>query len=633
MDITLYRDCPITDDYKLLFNTGYYSSNLTNTAFNLMLNNLTQTTLTIGDVYLNDSGKFYLDLVEDNTTTLLSLYNYMSFEIQTSAVSVSNFNLTTDINYPHVGSKSFNGLKRYAFIKNITYYTDTIEVEYECDYYHTYAILTDNFTGLLTRYSYDTIRLLNNNYPNIKLNTPYFSNKELLKYNISGSTIASGLSGNQDCYCFATIQYYTLGQSGERTSRRLDSVMISHGTSSSSISQNNFKYTIDEWNLYISRLLVNQSTTNTINNEYYEIQDIFFIPTNMNVLNYPNEVLPINPPDSYKIEDWITKLLDTTNTPLLYIYSLSNFIEYTDNNNTYYFYLMSLGKYFDDNSWPTYKTTMNHSFMLSKGKFANNLKRKGIGFYTHMIPVTSDNPNIDIEYKITMAFDCANIRFYLEVENQVIEITEDIKVEYPISVQTADATQLQAVSRAINNVKIKNQSQTQAYNKLFDASTVFGIGTLFNPGRVLQSVGNVMESYNTLGQAEQDLKLLNAEVYTSNTSVDADSLAFINAYYGLIDFRLDTTNDSVVNANTKKQGYIVSTNLLCNKENAIFGLASENYHGQMGTAINQVPYMRYSNVYITGKYPQNVRNILKQIFENGFRFVNSYNATDYETYL
>lgn len=661
MQITLYKDCPIPNDYSVVWNNftnvGTSLSNV-ETAHDKLLDSLSSVTITLSDVYLDDSGELPLDIQDVlNTSIWYTDYNYMSYEIPVASGDthekiryLDNSSLTIKYIYKNILNQITSGqyptaykpigktnyLKRYAFIDSINYYNSSIKIKYTCDIWSTYSSFIEWGTGKITRFSENEIYKLMSDpeiHP-LALQEDYFSNSALKKYNLSANTISSSLSGNRKCYCLATVQYYTLDAQGEQTDRRLDSVMIAYGTSSAigGFNKNSFIATVDEWNTKIIQFMTYQSVGVTISTpaQHYEIQDIYLIPVNLSTAS-GTEI-------QYNFDTWIDNVVNTTDFPYLWLYSTSAVIEY---NNTNYYYLMSLAQYCDDNSYAG-KPQLNHSFEIMSGTVTNDFKRAGIGFITHMIPIECNNPLTEFKYSVRFSFDCCNINLYLEANNKIIELTEDLHVKIPIQVATADVTQLQAIQREIANKKNVSNA-VFGVAKGVGATIVGGVTAGLSGGAIGGAIGGggiaggIVSTAQAITNAALDDKLINANTYTTNKSIDANSVGYLNAYYGFLDFYIDSINDDEVNNTNIKDGFIYNVPMPVNSSFVDFypaGVVLEMVDNIPSIAHeSKINYVRMSNVFIKGPVSQEIRNALKNIIENGFRFITHSHALNYESYL
>lgn len=653
MQITLYKSCPIGNDYKVVWNNATaLKQDLTNveTAHDKLLNSLSKKVIQIDDIYLDDSGELYLDIEDIVNTDWFTDYNYMSYEIQvTSGNSHKSTaymdNATLSMNYIYKNAlkqivsstiptayypiKKVNYLKRYAFIDSIEYSDDSIKIKYSCDIWSTYSPFIEYGTGEIVRFSDECIYKCKKSAElhTLALEDDYFANSELKKLNLSGSNISNNLSENQDCYCFATIQYYDTDNSGKQTERWLDTIMIAKGNSNQigGFNPSTFIAKVDEWNKRIVELMLGQSTKKTELDRYYEIQDVYFIPCNMNTQT-----------GDYSFANWLEQLCGNNAQQYLWGLACSDYILYDETDsqgqviNTYYYYLMSLQQYCD---FVNYPNKLKHSFEIMSGTLSNDFKRAGIGFYTKMIQIECNNPLLELNYSIRFTFDCCNINIYLEVNNKIIELTDELSVKIPIQIATADATQLQAIQREIANKKNISSGVFGAV-KGIGTSVVGGVlGGAIGGGAIASGILNTAQS---ITNAVLDDKLINAKAYTTNSSIDANSIGYLNAYYGFLDFYIESINDDEVNATNTKKGYIYNAPSSINSSFIDFypiGIIPEMCDAGAGNIDSKIRYIQMKNVFIKGMFSQEIRNKLISIISNGFRFVTSSKATTYETYL
>lgn len=666
MQITLYKNCPIPDDYSVVWNNSttiqyIYSQTLPQTALKKMLASLTQTTITINDIYLDDNGELILDLEDVDNAIWFMDYNYMSFEIQCesgnshkvvtgikpsgSGISFSYYskqeqstgnyliyNSAVDMNDYIV--YSCNYLQRYAFIDSVQYFNDSIKIKYKCDIYSTYMPFVTYGIGTMTRFSDEQLYHIGVWRPNVPItvNEPLFSNKPLKKYNLWGNQIMFGNPFNYDqqCFCLATVQYYTLDAQGKQTDRRLDTIIIGKG---SSTIETGFTYlgyikTASAWEEDIVKVISKQSIFQVDTDTYFEIQNLYLYPA-------PSDTN--NPNSDYKLANWID---NACSEPGFTNYkSCPNLVQTVTNE---YFYFLSMMKYTSQNS-------LARKFDLCTGSVSNEYDRVGIGFYTHMIPIECNNPLTMLNYSISIAFDSCNIRFFVECINKIIEVTEDLEIKIPVQIATADVTQLQAIQREIASKKNVSNATfgvlkgigTIAAGAAAASNATTGVGAAAGAGGI---VSGLLGAAQNVTNALLDDKLINAKAYTSNSSIDAESVGFINAANGFIDFRLnEPLNTKQFKMMNLRKGYIYNSPNDIKYDGTI---QDQFYNFHPNGAIceccdaagspyipDEIRFMQMKEVYINGTFSQEIRNSLIRIINNGFRLVTSKHATDYESYL
>lgn len=644
MLITFYKDCPIPNDYSIVWNNYSHDPN-DRTAHQKLLNSLTSQILDIQDIYLDDTGELTLPLKEENDNIWYMDYNYMSYELQRSTVddhySSGSFIQVNNIPYSYIdnngviqtstfNSKSLNYyanyLKRYAFIKSIEYYNDCIKIKYECDIFSTYMPFVNGGYGTVRRFSDACLYgACKSNTPALTTESDLFSNSALIKYTLAGSNIGTQLYGDVLCYCFATIQYYDTDNEDKVTERRLDSIMIAYDDANHQITENTFTATVSEWNEKIKKLITYQSNTKTdIFKTYYEFQEIYLLPVNMVTTN-----------DQYDFATWIQNLVGNNALSHLFGFALSETLVLTWTNNyvsppqteTMNFAFISLSRYCKALALYPPLTELENTFTISNGSIPNRFDRAGIGLFTHMIDVDCNNPLTNFEYKITFSFDFANIRIYIDCINKVIEITNDLELKIPIQISTADVMQLNGIKREIANKK--NVTNAVAGGTQSILGTVAGIIAGNPVGAVSSAVSGVQNTVN----AVLDNKLINAKAYTSNKSLDVESVGFINAYYGLIDYRINPINsDEFIQINDRK-GYILNCQSLAHFYSFLpNGVLFENLDA-LANVEDKIRYMSMSDCYLLGNLTTDIRAKLNAILDKGFRFITTKHATDYASYL
>lgn len=646
MRLTLYKNCPIPNDYSIVWNNYTHSPNDV-TAHSKLLNSLTKQIIDVDYIYLDDSGEITLPIKKENSNVWYMDYNYLSYEIQKSTndthTDTGNLMQVTNIPYKYIDNNgviqsttyttkplkySVNYLQRYAFIKSIEYYNDCIVIKYECDYFSTYMPFIGGGYGTIRRFSdsclygaSDTIT------PAVATENDLFSNSALIKYSLAGSTISNQLNNDVLCYCFATIQYYDMDNYDKVTERRLDTIMIAYTDPNQhdQVTTDTFTATVSEWNEKLQKLIMYQSNTKTgIFKVYYEFQNIYLLPVNM-----------VRTTGQYNFATWIENMVGDNALLYLYQFSLSDGVVLTWQNNynnpptteTMPFAFISLARYCKALGLYPPLTELNTTFEISSGSIPNRYDRAGIGLYTHLIEIDCNNELTNLDYKIIFSFDFANIRIYIDCINKVIEITDDLELKIPIQINTADVMQLNAIQREIANKK--NVTNAVAGG----TQALLGVAGSIATGNITGAVSSLVSGTQTAINSVLDNKLINAKAYTSNKSLDVNSAGFINAYYGLIDYRINPINANEFKKTNDRKGFIMNCQSLAISYSFIpNGILLENID-DLSNVENKIRFIAMSNCYLYGSLPTDIRTKLETILNNGFRFITSKHATDYANYL
>ena len=638
MNITLYKNCPIPDDYGMIWNnTVIYRT--AKTAHQTLLDSLTSVTINIADIYLNDNGEIILDLEDVNNAIWFNDYNYMSYEIQRT--SENDHKTTTTNTYTFNGSdlpvnKYVNYLKRYAFIDKVEYFNDCIKIHYKSDIWSTYSpMITDAF-GILSNYSKDNLfRITSYNsgthkyslssiyYYHLNLPEEYYSNGKLKCYGLDGLGERTEIDSwyNKKCYCIVQVQFSDSVNQGQVSKRLIDTCILMHSDTNATLTMS---HTVDDWSNLLVNLLQKQATANAAtiypsqDTMHFEISNIYFIP--FNICSFTGT----NP---YEFDVWEDVLTDVNNFVFLQACRSAQ-VQITANDE---FEFISLARYCDYTMAGMKTDVLNHNFLLCDRELDNDLKRIGIGFYTNVIPIDQTNVHIKLKYGVRFAFDNYNVRIYLEMNQKIIEITNDLSVEFPISVESGNATQLQALTRTVANQKNASNAafgvmkgiSTAAVGGAAAAATG-GVGAALGAGGI---VSGIMGAAQSVTNAAIESKMINAKVYQTSKGAAADSTGFINAYYGLLSFKITPINEIEMTHLIKRKGYILSETEYASQyvDNCLFTSVIPEL-----CYVDYVEFIRYTNAYISGTFSSEIKRKLLDIIQAGAIYVgNSNNAIDY----
>lgn len=591
MKITLYKKCILSNSYSEVFDVFHKTKNpVTNeetVALQRYLSSLTKYEIVADNVYVPNSGKITLELDFDyeNVSNNIYEYNYMYLE---------------DID---------NNFRRYCFIDDITVVNGLAVISFSEDIWSNYACSMEIRKSLLvrsraTKYGDWSIPFYapgmayeGNNNVVVKNRQGEVTNNVIIEdKNIPYNRIAMGV----------TIQAYNLTGAGKNNTRDIYTGIVPVGLTAG----NNKRDVYGTPAQFIDRLnfILGQSNFQevTIYNEkkYYEVVEVYAIPRDFNILKSQvdiNDAL-----FSIKItEDW-----------------------------TDYFFLNNIFNSSTDNTLNTGNKLFNKYGELihcESFEYENDFKRLGIGLFSNIIPIVNNGTKTNVE--VYFKRDYTQWGFYFNVENKLINITQDLLVEAPISVQSADVTQQQAAARELKAMNAKMSIAGGAIGIAngvvgtavgVGSSVMAGVGTMHGPIQsragygvsVIQNAGNAQTSFNSgIGggimqviQGAKELEIANREMFSTTKGVSSISDGLLNARIGIVELLIDSDNDIEVQANIDNTGYV------CNE--IVNDLFNKPITDEVATAYN---VMRFDFANIFGNFTQNIAKALRAILYNGFK--------------
>lgn len=566
LTITLYKNCILTAEYKEGFNMRIPAS------IDSYLANLTKLQIYSGDdIYFTNSGTISVDNV-GLTTYTASGYNYMVF------------------------SSTYNSIeyKRYCFVKNITLVNEVAVIEYEEDLWSNYSgSLRLRFGNLVQakKYNSGTVPLT---YPPRYLPKDYESN---LPIKMTSFTTAT----NTNCYVVADVAVYKL-VSGGGTSFRFSCCCII-GNTLQRLDGNDqpvgspvdsYKWRIDNDMLRIlagikiqeSSLKVHPNIgTETIpssdNDWRFELLSVKLIPGNIGDSLF----------SAYTTGTGMQKLFNDFGVGFSGRYFS---IAQDKAAITPVFYILS---YIGGSKYLNYLGTEgNLNLTVAKTKTAG-YKVKGLINYSRFISIPPNGQDLQFTYIFTVnAFASALL---LNVNNEIVDISSDFTLPLPFSVQSADITQQQAISRSLTDMN----------NAMGQISTLWKGG--MQAGKdisMLNSVG-FLDTWISTG-ANLTMGAINRESqnmakYSTSRGVSITQRAVENCIldYGFSMAEIDPQNEDEVNTYLTKFGYKFDNTYVIDS-NVFDSVATDQF-------------VQFSQVAIYGEFSNDIASQLKQILLNG----------------
>lgn len=250
----------------------------------------------------------------------------------------------------------------------------------------------------------------------------------------------------------------------------------------------------------------------------------------------------------------------------------------------------------------------------------NDFKRYAIGTLDNLIPV--ENNGSSIEVNIKMSVDNIKFTMYLRVGTSIIDITNSFAYELPISIQSADITQQQAIARQVKNLSLdiaKQEIRTKGAINIVSsmAQTGIGLGTAVATGGAM-GVGSVVGGLSSTATVvadtifslkENDLNRWqnNVQAYTTSTAVKVNKDIYLNCYYGIVHAYCVPDNNTYINNLIDVVGY--RTNMIVSN-NTLLTTAQESQTYNI---------IKFSSLMMYGNIPHSIQAELKAILMKGIK--------------
>ena len=582
MKIILYKKCILSNSYSEVFDVFHKTKDpLTNeetVALQRYLSSLTKYEITADNVYVPNSGKITLELDFDyeNVSNNIYEYNYMYLE-------------DTD-----------NNFRRYCFIDDITVVNGLAVISFSEDIWSNYASSMEIRKSLLVRSR--ATKYGDWSIPFYTLGMGYEGNNNVVVKNRQGEVTNNIIIEDENIpynriAMGVTIQAYNLTGAGKNNTRDIYTGIVPVGLTAP-----------DKRDVYgtpaqfIDRLnfILRQSNFQevTIYNEkkYYEVVEVYAIPRDFNILK-----------SQVNISDALFSIKITEN--------------WTD-----YFFINNIFNSSTDNTLNTGNKLFNKYGELihcESFEYENDFRRLGVGLFSNIIPIVNNGTktNVDVYFKR----DYTQWGFYLNIQNKLINITQDLLVDAPISVQSADVTQQQAAARELKvmNAKLGISSGALEIRKgMLDTSIGVGsmliggaIGGVTGIGSMIGGAGGFVNGTTGIGKgimsiigSQKELEIANREMFSTSKGVSSSGDGLLNARIGIVELLIDSDNDTEVQANIDNTGYV------CNE--IVDDLFNKPITDTVATAYN---VMRFDFANIFGNFTQNIAKALRAILYNGFK--------------
>lgn len=466
----------------------------------------------------------------------------------------------------------------YAFINNIEWQNEVYTIYYEEDIMSNYFEYAHIRNSLLT--GNKSLKLYKGQE---QRNIIYFkqpidseSNNYLLldKTNIPQT-------GNPKIGIIVKLQLYKLDSADKPTNRISVTGVISNNLDDVSIEVYDMYKYIDMFIEALINLKASRQITYLGSSFYYDIDKIYALPLDF----IANNDIPLSLGRRYN-------LLEVAGS----------------SSGNYYFYFTEYNVQNIDGIIKNYEKVIQYDRTIDS-----------VGIITKPIKIVNNGTNINI--KINTYVKGYGFSILLNLQNKIIDITNDFLVDMPFTQVTSSELQLQRLQlnlqeNSLNN-KIDNTNEEIKRNKGLQETGIIGglleelqgrlsgLTSMFSS--IINTETNIAQSKNDIKYAEERLKLINQKVYCT-TSILANNFSYINAVYGIVIFRIDEDNTLQINQSVKLFGFTVRE--LVN--DVIQKLDIENL-------TDHYDVFKFDEVNIYGIIAQNYINTIERVLLNGVR--------------
>lgn len=522
------------------------------------------------DVYHKDANSKtaldrYLETLEQKTIETLHTYVTNSGKISFDLNDEDGTEFY-DFNYMSI-TDEVNNFTRFCFIDAVTVVNGIAVVSYIEDLWSNYAPSLQMRKSLLTRsriIDYGSYKI-----PFYSLGMEYQGNNQLKLTRLFDSSTEGEIN------VVLQLQLYKLSEQGELSERMVTEAFLAYKRND--VVSNDFDNSLAE--LVLQRLMQDSSSKKiTVGGiEFnYEIYNFIFIPKDFEI---PVNTIAPGPITTQTVIGNTTALLRIV-SPLA-----------TD-------------------------TKLN---VTNTKTIACNFKQFKIGSLITAYDIVQNGTNIEIKAGYQCSF--FDFKLFIMFQNQIYDITNDFKVEVPISVQTADVTQQQATAREMAQFNAKMGIASGAMQigssvvsgLVGGAKTISGIATgsdsmiMSGVDQMGQSPFNVGRGIMNIISSAKQLEIANRAMYVSNKGCKITGNTVIASRYGIVIYEIQPDNEVEVQANIDNCGYV------CNEivDNLLSSITT-------GTT-NKWNVMQFEYVNIYGKFTQRIADALRDILYAGFK--------------
>lgn len=547
---------------------------------------------------LSNSYSEVFDVFHKDSNNKVALERYLAslqkYEIVADNVYVPNSGrITLELNEDNVNIYEYNymyledtenNFRRYCFIDDITVVNGLAVISFSEDIWSNYASSMEIRKSLLVRSR--ATKYGNWSIPFYAPGMEYEGNNTVIIKDIDGNIIDNNYTRPSPLQvaCAVNIQLYNLTAQGVANNR-----ILLTGVFAFSYGGDKHLYGSMDMLLQLVRELTQLSAGTQVSyngkDYYYDLVSVKAIPVQFGIFK---DIITGNPTVTIQKSDTIS----------------------------YYFYSTQAG---------IFNNVISHGILhkvLDK-TIENDYTRLGIGLISNIIPI--ENNSTPITYSILVKWDITSWKLYISIQNKLIEISDEIDILIPISVQSADVTQQQAAARELKTMSAKlgiANGALQVRKGMLDtsigvSSVLLGgaIGGVSGVGSMIGGAGGFVNGTTGIGKgitsiigSQKELEIANREMFSTSKAIKVNSDGVLNGYYGIVQYFISPDNASEVQANIDNTGYV------CNE--IVDDLFNKPITDTVATAYN---VMRFDFANIFGNFTQNIAKALRAILYSGFK--------------
>ena len=555
---------------------------------------------------LSNSYSEVFDVFHKDSNNKVALQRYLAslqkYEIVADNVYVPNSGkITLELNEDNVNIYEYNymyledtdnNFRRYCFIDDITVVNGLAVISFSEDIWSNYASSMEIRKSLLVRSR--ATKYGDWSIPFYAPGMGYEGNNTVVIKDIDGTVIDNNYTRPSPLQvaCAVNIQLYNLTAQGVANNRILLTGILIY-----SYAGDRKAYGTTDMLLQLVREVIQLSAGTTVkyNNKdyYYDIVSVKAIPKQFGIFK---EIITGNPTVTIQKSETIS----------------------------YYFYATGAGIFYNEYG-------IQHGILhkvLDK-EIENDYTRLGIGLISNIIPI--ENNSTKITYSILFKWDLTSWKFYISIQNKLIEISDEFDILIPISVQSADVTQQQAAARELKglNAKLGMASGTldivggvaetaigwATADTGMALGNVLGAAPFAGSDMVLSGAKGAFSGIDKAGKGalriiggQRELEIANRKMFSTSKAIKVNSDGVLNGYYGIVQYFIAPDNTTEVQANIDNTGYV------CNE--IVDDLFNKPITDTVATAYN---VMRFDFANIFGNFTQNIAKALRAILYNGFK--------------
>lgn len=584
MRITIYKNCKLSNKYEEVFKST--------TLLNTYLSTLSSLVIYNGDdIYFTNSGTLSID---NESTFDGSKYNYMKIEVNAS-------------------------ITRYAFINSIVVVNGVAVVDYSEDTWSNYAIDGNGYALKVKHSLLAQATALTNAYgdysPTEIADMPKHIPVEYEGHQYPQFVVDEDNPLQTDCYILVTASMYKLAGAGTPNKRYISNYLltwklnqITHPSTITPVDTNtHYAWNIDADTLRNITELVAESSDQKVRNK---------------IIDDP---------------DWSWEIIEAKMLPYSLAYDLfGDYLSSGDDadNGLFTDFEVSIGKVGQatDGTFPTFPCTIGFrnlmrydaykyisggnvrytyngikagTILTSEWSIEHNWQYYAVGNYSRTIPNNPDGHRHD--YKFVFLADADSCNISLAYDNQLFDVSKDFTIELPISAQSQDITQQQAIARRTGNLVTMMGMVKDTANLGWSIGSMVGKGTSGMSGGSMGKVDGMASKVSSIvsqgvGIASTGIQLdaSNKAQYVINKPVNTNDVTMYNCMLnGIRAMESTPSNATFVNKMISTYGYL--WNVLINNIETM----------------NNATYMRFANVNVYGNFSQVIARELESILVNG----------------